>query len=187
MRLFWALALPEPVTDRLLWLQARLRAACPRGVRWVRREQLHVTCRFLGEVSDPQPVVAATGALPRPGAIPLELRGLGSFGGRHPRVVWAGISGPGLDALVKQVAALDAALMPLGFASERQSFTAHVTLARPRRDCGAAVLRALRGAVHEAVFEPVPFVAREMVLLSSSHGQRAGPSVYTCLARMPFD
>ena len=45
LRLFVALALPEWVKDDL----ERLQAGVP-GARWVEREQMHLTLRFIGEV-----------------------------------------------------------------------------------------------------------------------------------------
>src|SRR5262249_50328419 len=54
--------------------------------------------------------------------------GLGAFPSlRRPRVLWAGLNGPGLPELAGRV---DAALTPLGFPAEQRAFAAHVTLGR---------------------------------------------------------
>jgi RNA 2',3'-cyclic 3'-phosphodiesterase len=55
VRLFVALRPPDDVLDAVARLRRRERA----GVRWTTRPQWHVTLRFLGEVAEPAPVVAA--------------------------------------------------------------------------------------------------------------------------------
>jgi 2'-5' RNA ligase len=184
MRLFWAIELPEDAQACLIAVQRRLRTACPDGVRWARREQLHVTCRFIGEARSQRPIVAAARELPHPGPLALQLRDLGWFGGRQPKVLWAGIGGADLEALQAHVAALDRAMTTLGFTQPDTRFVAHVTLGRPRSGPRSARPGALRTALREIRFDPVDFVTRELVLMSSSHGEQAGPSVYTPEARV---
>ena len=55
-RLFVAVAVPDDVKAKMEAAQADLRRVLPdRNVRWARREQFHLTLRFLGDVE------AATG------------------------------------------------------------------------------------------------------------------------------
>ena len=98
-------------------------------VRWTTRPQWHVTLRFLGEVADPVPVVAALDAAPR------RLRGhAGACGGRLGRgVVMVPVGG--LEALAGEVAAATAAI---GRPPERRPFAGHLTLARVRRGARCA-------------------------------------------------
>jgi 2'-5' RNA ligase len=182
MRLFWAIELPETARDRLRVTQAELRERA-RGadVRWSRPEQLHLTVQFLGE-ADPAPILAAAQALPRPGALDLEVAGLGTFGGRRPRVVWAGVRGPGLEALVALAGALGQAMAGVGFAPEARAYRPHVTLGRVRQGRGRRGQgrpgKALKAAVEEVALEPHPFRAEELVLLRSSLGEGRGPVRY---------
>src|SRR5690606_4279651 len=60
MRLFVGVVPPEGVLDAI----ERLARPDRPGVRWTRRQQWHVTLRFLGEVDDPDPVAAALDAAP---------------------------------------------------------------------------------------------------------------------------
>ncbi len=65
-------------------------------------------------------------------AFDLEVRDLGAFpSATRPRVLWAGI-GAGATQTAALAVRLDAALGPLGFASESRPFSAHLTLARVR-------------------------------------------------------
>ncbi len=51
MRTFLAFELPEPVIDELDRLTDELRNLIPRGIKWVRPENMHITLQFLGDVS----------------------------------------------------------------------------------------------------------------------------------------
>ena len=88
MRLFVALQPTEPARESL----ASLADDIP-DIRWVPRGQLHLTLRFIGEVSaDDTDKIA--GALARVRVQPffLELTGTGGFPARGPAsVLWAGV------------------------------------------------------------------------------------------------
>lgn len=51
MRTFLAFELPDEVKDELSHLIDELRNIIPRGIKWVRSENLHITLQFLGDVS----------------------------------------------------------------------------------------------------------------------------------------
>ena len=102
-------------------------------VRWTRREQLHVTLRFLGNV-DTQLVDELTArvahACARFGPLQLNARGLGMFPNpRRPRVIWVRVADrhERLGALHRIVETAAAA-----FTSEKPepAFTGHATLGR---------------------------------------------------------
>ena len=51
LRLFLAISLPDPVKDEIEKAQRQLREAFPgKLVRWTKREQFHLTLKFLGNV-----------------------------------------------------------------------------------------------------------------------------------------
>lgn len=130
MRLFVAMDIPEAVRDSLTRLRLQLEKAC-RGARWVRLEGVHVTLKFLGEVSDGrmEEVGAALRQVAAPGPIEMRFLGLGFFpNDRRPRVFWAGIEAG--EALARLAAAVEAQLAPLGFPPETREFHPHLTLAR---------------------------------------------------------
>ncbi|HEX2066725.1 MAG TPA: RNA 2',3'-cyclic phosphodiesterase [Candidatus Thermoplasmatota archaeon] len=107
------------------------------GARAVPPRKMHVTLRFLGEVEDPSPVVAALGdALADAPAVHGVLRGAGGFPDlRRARVAWAGVEAAGLGEVAQRVRA---ATRSFG-QPEGRPFVAHLTLARlPRpRDLSA--------------------------------------------------
>src|SRR5690349_4525489 len=125
-RLFVALPLPDDVAESLV----RIQAGVP-GARWQTREQLHLTLRFIGEVDGREQSAAhdALFAIDAP-AFSLALHGVGEFGGKRPAALWAGVrSSEPLMHLQKKI---ETALMRVGFASDRQRYLPHVTLARLR-------------------------------------------------------
>jgi RNA 2',3'-cyclic 3'-phosphodiesterase len=134
VRLFVAVTVPEGVKSKMEEAQAELRRAAPeRGVRWARREQFHLTLRFLGDVEAER--VEALGEALRTACKafgPLHLRAerVGFFpDARYPRVVWVGVSDEAAH-LPRLQQAVEAATE--GFTSEAKEkrFTGHVTLAR---------------------------------------------------------
>lgn len=133
-RLFIAAALPRDARERLARLIAELRGAAPE-LRWAAPDNIHLTLRFLGDVPRAAtPAVEAAMAAAAGGGAPFALRfgGLGTFGGRHPRVLQVGADAPELLRLAER---LDAALAAgAGFEPREGPFRPHVTLARvPRR------------------------------------------------------
>lgn len=130
MRLFVALDIPDAVRAALSELSERLKKTCP-SARWVRLEGVHVTLKFIGEVSTEraEDIRRALGDLPSFSPIGVRFAGLGFFpSARRPRVFWAGLeASPQLAAMV---AAVEMKLEALGIAPEKRPFQPHLTLAR---------------------------------------------------------
>ena len=104
-------------------------------VRWVRPAKVHLTLKFLGEVSEDDLVRAAEALEPvrlRHGPFEAELSGFGAFpSARRARILWAGI-GEGSDRLRALARDVEASLEPLGFEREDRAYVPHLTLGRAR-------------------------------------------------------
>lgn len=126
MRLFVALALPDMVAKSLEMLQSGVP-----GARWQIREQMHLTLRFIGEV-DGRDAASIDDALASIEAPPfaMELKSVGSFGGKYARDLWAGVKP--CDALMHLQRKIESALQRAGVEPDRRKYTPHVTLARLR-------------------------------------------------------
>jgi 2'-5' RNA ligase len=134
MRLFIAISLPEKVKNEIETAQNELRRALPIGsVRWTKREQIHLTLKFLGEVLGnrtealTQSVQEACKKFP-----PLRLRAarIGFFPNANlPRVIWAGVSdrAGGLPTLQF---AIESAMKEFGTQGPEKTFIGHITLGR---------------------------------------------------------
>jgi 2'-5' RNA ligase len=126
-RLFVAVDLPDRVRDRLLAVRP---TALP-GVQLTRREDLHLTLHFIGEIGgEPLGAVRAALAGVRVAAFSIGLRGVGRFPPEGPpQVLWAGLRpNPPLSALREAVGTALAAAV--GFRPEDRPYKPHVTLAR---------------------------------------------------------
>jgi 2'-5' RNA ligase len=158
MRLFAALALPDPVIDSLLALQGGVP-----GARWQTREQLHLTLRFIGEV-DGLKMVAIDDALSTISApaFTLELKAAHTFGGRVPRDLWVGAMP--YEALSHLQRKIESALQRIGLDPDRRKFTPHVTLARLKKP---ERRRVMEFVAHHALYASGAFAVDGFILYSS--------------------
>ena len=111
-----------------------LRPTMPgRAVRWVRPEGIHLTLKFLGDVSSdalPDIKAATENATAGIGSISLRAEGLGCFPNmKRPRVLWIGLKGQ-LDALRSLRDQVEEQVSPLGYPTEKRPFNPHLTLGR---------------------------------------------------------
>ncbi|MFZ1400975.1 MAG: RNA 2',3'-cyclic phosphodiesterase [Candidatus Promineifilaceae bacterium] len=141
IRLFIAIELPEGVKEALAETAVSLTKNVPAGaIRWVGREQMHLTLRFLGDTAVAQlPALhdELTQLAARHQPFQLRLRGVGAFpNAKRPRVVWAGLAGE-LARLQTMQAALEDRVVALGWAREKRPFNPHLTLGRVK-DVGPA-------------------------------------------------
>ncbi len=136
MRLFVALDLPNPVRYAIAELIAKLQPKS-RSARWIKPENLHITLKFIGHVSNEKlnPIQTALSSIHTTQPVELHFRGMGFFPNEHrPRAFWCGIaSSPNLAELAANI---DRALVPLGIEAETRPFTPHLTLARFKSDEG---------------------------------------------------
>ena len=111
-------------------------------VRWVAPQNLHVTLRFLGQVTEPMVAAIQDGLEPVVKTIaPFEVTaaGLGVFPDElHPRVVWVGLREEG-GALARLHGATSEVLVRMGFNPDDKPFTSHVTLGRVKGGDSAAL------------------------------------------------
>ncbi|MGA2987842.1 MAG: RNA 2',3'-cyclic phosphodiesterase [Terriglobia bacterium] len=130
MRAFIAFDLPEPLHAALAEAQQVFRSAC-RDARWARPEGIHLTLKFLGEISDAQTkqVVEALAQIGPFEPFSVEVRGFGFFPqAPRPRVFWAGVVAR--PALTELAARVESRMEKAGFAREDRPFAPHLTLAR---------------------------------------------------------
>ena len=135
IRVFIALDISEPARSSLSGVMYRLRAAIPRGARWVDPQGIHLTLKFLGNIDS-----ARTDGILEPlcrigeeySSFSLNLAGLGVFPNqREPRVLWAGVEGE-MEPLASLQEKVEEAMADQGFTRERRSFNPHLTIGRVR-------------------------------------------------------
>jgi 2'-5' RNA ligase len=134
-RTFVAVFPPPAIVESLTALLPELRGAVPEGVKWIERENLHLTLRFFGDLTDKKvrqviEVTEAFGASIAP--VDGLLGGLGAFPSlSRPRVFWVALREGGqlLEALARD---LDMAYRKSGFGRADKPFRAHLTVGRVR-------------------------------------------------------
>jgi 2'-5' RNA ligase len=162
MRLFVALPLPDIVRRQLGLLCAGLP-----GARWVPSENLHITLRFLGELSGGamDDVDAALSGISAP-RFTVDLAGVGHFasGGRL-RAVWAGVTrAPELMHLRDKV---ESAVVRAGLEPDGQKYLPHVTLTRPK---GTPIPKLQEFLASHSLFRSEPWEVAHFSLFSSFLG-----------------
>ncbi len=180
IRAFFALGLPASVRaelDRLV--DGMRRQAWARPVRWVQSQNLHLTLRFLGDVSQHslEDLTGRVGsAIEEREGFRLALEAIAPFPTwRRPRAVAVEMAPCGeLESLAQ---AVESAVVAAGCAAEGRPFRGHVTLGRfrgrlPSAPAIAQTLDGLEMCVDE-------------VVLYRSRLQLAG-AVYSELAHLPL-
>ena len=126
LRLFVGIEFPPELKLRL----SLLCTALP-GARWIDPGNLHLTLRFIGEITEDLAAdVDEALAKLKARRFALQLAGTGVFGGNRPHTLWVGVErDPDLVVLHDKI---EMALIRIGLAPEPRRFAPHVTLARLR-------------------------------------------------------
>jgi 2'-5' RNA ligase len=146
LRIFLAVFPPTAAQDIAAQVVDRLRGSDD-GVSWVKRENLHYTLRFLGDLGDDGAGRAAEAAVEGVSGHPAfvaRLGGMGAFpGARRARVLWVGLS-EGAEALKSLADSVEQSLRKKGFGRADRPFAPHLTIGRvrePKQDWTAALER----------------------------------------------
>ena len=155
-------------------------------VRWVKPEAIHITLKFLGEVSRKKlPDVLDTMRDVAAGASPFRivLSGVSFFPRQSkPRIIAAGIERECAEPLIELAGAMDERVSHLGFGREERSFKPHITIGRVKSRRGVAELGE---ALIDAAEKPLGEMVVSEVVMFMSELSRSGPT-YTALGRAPL-
>jgi 2'-5' RNA ligase len=140
LRTFVALDVSDAVRRYAESLKDEL-AACLSGIHWTRRDNLHLTLKFLGDVPETELVgvcSAVRDAVCQQDPLEMECGGLGAFPDeQRPRTLWVGIR-QGEESLRTLQGLIDKNLTEYGFPPERRRFHGHLTIGRISRRDGLA-------------------------------------------------
>jgi 2'-5' RNA ligase len=176
LRLFVGLSVPDDVAAQL----AGLASGMP-GARWVEPENMHVTLRFIGEVSEADAedihielskLVAKT--------FSFDIAGMDTFGqGRKAHALFAGVPlTPELELLQTRA---ESAVVRAAQPRETRKFKPHVTLARLKAPPVEHLQAFIAG---NNLFRAGPIPVDHVILYESRMGN--GGSVYFPLAEYPL-
>jgi len=150
VRSFIAIELPQDVKKELYRIEHIMKQGGHTGIKWVNPEGIHITLKFLGNISTTQ-ITAVNEAIKETtqGFPPfrLEIAGVGAFPDlRQPHVLWVAINGE-VDRLSELQQKLGSLLVSCNIPKEARTFVPHLTLARikdsvlpeERRNIGAFI------------------------------------------------
>ena len=168
IRLFTALEIPDAAAEKLTRLQQGLE-----GARWIERNDLHITLRFIGDVAEnvAADIDAALALIPVT-PFEVELEGVGEFGGARPNALWAGVKMS--EPLRVLQGRHESAMRRVGLKPETRKFHPHVTVARLGRAAPEDVGRYIAA---NNLFAAPRFTAEHFTLFSAKTGSGGGPYV----------
>jgi len=156
VRVFIAIDIDDKIRKAIADLQKQIasKVSVKKGdLKWVEPNNIHLTLKFLGEISDEQleevSEIANTVAQAHQ-KFTLDIESVGSFGGRSAKIVWVGAgtrhgeganqiaqptespnrSREGTNELLALQKDLDDLLDQAGYPKEEREFSAHLTLCR---------------------------------------------------------
>ena len=182
VRTFLGIDVGEEIRDHLVSLQEEFAIEAP-DVKWVERENLHITLLFLGDVDQRETIDicrAAQKAVAEMPSFAMTIEGAGCFPNpRRPRTLWVGV-GKGAKEVTAVHDAIETPLLDLGcYRREARAYTPHVTLGRVRGERpGDALAKAIQ---KHKTWSAGEFVMDEVQVMSSDLTPD-GP-VYTVLGR----
>lgn len=183
LRAFIAIDIPEEIKKQIANQTAELRRMVGRSVRWVAPENIHLTLKFLGDISSANTDFLTQALKAEAGQhLPFEI-GVDDLGAypnlRHPRIIWIGLNAPANLGRLQHN--LETVTARLGYISEGKPFSPHLTIGRVRDPISPDETQSLQSALGNAkVGSQAKFIV-ESVHLFQSVLKPAGP-VYTCIS-----
>ncbi|UCF78962.1 MAG: RNA 2',3'-cyclic phosphodiesterase [Candidatus Eiseniibacteriota bacterium] len=165
-RAFAAIFPPPHIAEALSDLVERLRGRC-HGVKWVEKENMHLTLRFFGDLSDEQ--ITAAGLCmselsQQETSFSARMGTVGCFPSvSRARVIWVGVD-EGREQLARLAGALDEKFAAAGLGQSDKPFSAHLTVGRvraPRRN------PELEEAIRSLTFPEGEFIIDSLTLTRS--------------------
>ncbi len=182
IRAFIAIDLPSSIQARLRAVISELDQPPLSAVRWVTAQNIHLTLKFLGDISPSnlemlcKQLEADTA---RYASFGVKVAGLGAFPNpRRPRVIWVGIHAP--QALVSLQKAIESSTHRLGYATEDRAFSPHLTLGRVAHNASPAEVQQIADRLATMqVGELGEFAVNEVLLYRSD--LKPGGAIYSQL------
>jgi RNA 2',3'-cyclic 3'-phosphodiesterase len=182
VRIFIALDIPGEIRARMIEYMERARALAPEA-RWARPEGLHVTLKFIGEVSEARVEQIKTAlATVKTAPFQVAFEKAGFFPNpKSPRVFWIGVEGG--EELPHLAALIDKATHAVGIPKEARAYSPHLTLARAGSGAGGQHhVKPLATLLHDQAPPQFGTMTARDFFLYLSQPQRGG-SKYTKLQR----
>ena len=188
LRAFIAVEIPAEIQQMIHRQTSSLHRGIDSLVRWVAPQNMHLTLKFLGDVSLNSMEFIKQMLRTEAENVPcfdIHLAGLGAYPNlKRPRILYIGIQAPAsLDALARGI---ESASRRLGYEPEERPFSAHLTLGRVRQIINAADQQQIRRAIESTQVDLLGTARVDSVHLYKSD-LNPGGSVYTRLYSAPLN
>jgi RNA 2',3'-cyclic 3'-phosphodiesterase len=189
LRSFIAVEIPTELQGILAHRIAPLQQALPKPlIRWTASHNVHLTLKFLGDIS-PANLERLAEALKTEvaacEAFTMSVGGLGAFPNpRRARILWIGLDAPSaLKVLLRSVESVSARL---GYSSEDRPFSPHLTIGRVGQNVSGIDLQRIHTALEGTKVDIIGTVHVGALQIFRSDLQPGG-SVYTRLYNLPLN
>ena len=183
VRSFIAIEVPEKIQKEVISLKENISSDYTK-VRWVRKENIHLTLIFLGEIAED--VIAHVKermqtVSKKHKTFNMALQGTGVFPNfKRPRVLWVGVSPESKEPIIHLAHDLMNSLDFLKI-DERKDFTPHITFGRIKSVYDSV---SLKSAIESMSIKTEEFTAKEITLFKSV--LKPDGAVYTPLTKFPL-
>ena len=184
IRAFLAVELPEGLRQETAAFGQELKRSGA-DVKWVEAANLHLTLKFLGDIT-PEQVSSLISSLKQAcgGLSPFtfSVEGIGAFPKTtYPRVIWVGVH-EGKEQMAELAQRVEETCAALGFPAEERPFSPHLTVGRVRSQEGIGrLVKQLQLAEFRG---SSPAEAGRITLFQSALGPKG--TAYTSLAQIPL-
>jgi len=183
IRVFIAIELPEALKKELHELESQLKRSSPPVVRWVDPNSIHITLKFLGEVSEDsidEIMLAMEESVQGMFPFKLDVREIGAFPNlNRVQVIWVGVSGE-INKVIEIQKQIESNTEQLGFPRESREFTPHLTLGRIRNEATANDRQRLGKLLSGTTFRAIHNIEVNGINLMRSQLTPNG-AIYTCV------
>jgi len=158
------------------------------ALKWVEPQNLHMTIKFLGEVSEGhlrtiKDVLSDT--LEGRSAFEIEVTGMGMYpSGQKPRVIWLGVEGS--ETLKDIHKSLDQALQKASIPPDKRGLSPHLTIARVRRNVETLIVQDIGKTLSQFKIDSLGKCTIDRIVLYKSTLTPSGP-IYDPLLSIPLD
>lgn len=186
IRAFIAIEISEEIRGHLERIETDLkRMVANQAVRWVPVANIHLTLKFLGDVSLNNLDLlkdALHSEVIGHRKFNISVGGIGAFPKiRNPRVVWVGVEGP--EALLTLQRGIENQMDRLGYEPDQRNFSAHLTLGRVSRSARPEDIRSVSQSLEKYKVGFIGITPVDEVHLIRSDLQPDG-AVYTSLMKV---
>ena len=187
LRTFIALEIPRELQQIIHKETAHLRNTIGALVRWVPPGNVHLSLKFLGNIS-PANLDILTQMIRAEAescqSFVMQVNGLASFPSpKRPRVIYIGLQAPAELKTLQH--GIESATTRLGYESEERGFSPHLTVGRVRQNISASDQQKIRRALEETQIDSLGTARVDSVHLFNSDLKPTG-AVYTRLFSAPL-